>query len=155
MYYIRLYFYPEIDLNRAWQRRFFVRLLILCQQYCAFSPQPIIRIYQAKLHVSYFYQTRVQSLTWLISKSAVCHCSLSKLLHEFSKLLDGFVKIDAWISLSCYMDFSKLMHGFVKAVMWIYRSSLELLLWTKIVERAKVLHTLGAFGNVSCDDSWT
>ena len=84
MHYIRLYFYPEIDFSRAWQRRFFVRLLILCQQYCAFSPQLIIRIYQAKLYLSYFHQTRVQSLTWLISKSAVCHCSLSKLLHEFS-----------------------------------------------------------------------
>ena len=31
-------------------------------------------------------------------------------------MLDGFVKTDAWISLSCYTDFSKLMHGFVKVV---------------------------------------
>ena len=48
MYFIGLYFCPEINFSRAWQRRFFVRLLILCQQYCAFSHQLIIRIYQAK-----------------------------------------------------------------------------------------------------------
>ena len=29
------------------------------------------------------------------------------------KLLHGFVKIDTWISLSCYMDLSKLKHGFL------------------------------------------
>ena len=33
---------------------------------------------------------------------------------DFSKLLYGFVKIDAWISLSCYTDFSKVVHGFLK-----------------------------------------
>ena len=37
----------------------------------------------------------------------------------FPKLLHGFVKIDTWISLSCYMDLSKLLHGFVKVVTWI------------------------------------
>ena len=31
---------------------------------------------------------------------------------DFSKLLPGFVKIDTWIFLSCYMDLSKLRHGF-------------------------------------------
>ena len=35
------------------------------------------------------------------------------------KLLHGFVKIDTWISLSCYMDFSKLLHGFFKVDSWI------------------------------------
>ena len=30
----------------------------------------------------------------------------------FSHLLQGFVKIETWISLSCYMDLSKLIHGF-------------------------------------------
>ena len=51
---------------------------------------------------------------------------------DFSKLLDGFVKIDTrislcfswickidrWISLSCYMDLSKLKQGFVKVATW-------------------------------------
>ena len=36
---------------------------------------------------------------------------------DFSKLLQGFVKIDAWISLSCYMDLSKLLHGLVEVVL--------------------------------------
>ena len=42
---------------------------------------------------------------------------------DFPKLLmlDGFVKIDTWISLSCYMDMLKLLHGFVKAVLCISR----------------------------------
>ena len=31
---------------------------------------------------------------------------------DFSKLLYGFVKIDRWISLSCYIDLPKLLHGF-------------------------------------------
>ena len=34
-------------------------------------------------------------------------------------LLNGFVKIDARISLSCYMDVLKLLYGFVKVVTWI------------------------------------
>ena len=49
----------------------------------------------------------------------------SMLLHGLYKLLHGFVKIDTWISLSCYMDLSKLLqmdllkllHGFVKVVL--------------------------------------
>ena len=28
-------------------------------------------------------------------------------------MLHGFVKIDTWISVSCYKDFSKLFHGFL------------------------------------------
>ena len=31
----------------------------------------------------------------------------------FSMLLHGFVRIDTWNSLGCYMDLSKLLHGFV------------------------------------------
>ena len=47
---------------------------------------------------------------------------------DLSRLLDGFVKIDVWISLSCYMDlccqkwymdFSRLLDGFVKIDAWI------------------------------------
>ena len=38
---------------------------------------------------------------------------------NFTKLLNGFVKIDTWISLSCYMDLSKLIHGFLQVVTWI------------------------------------
>ena len=30
----------------------------------------------------------------------------------FSKLLNGYVKVETWISLSSYMDLSKLIHGF-------------------------------------------
>ena len=37
-----------------------------------------------------------------------------------SKLSHGFVKIDSWISLSCYMDLSKLIHGFLLVVTWIF-----------------------------------
>ena len=47
---------------------------------------------------------------------------------DFSMLLPGFVKIDTWISLSCYMDyykllhrFVKIMHGFVEVAAWICR----------------------------------
>ena len=32
---------------------------------------------------------------------------------DFSKLLNGFVKIDTWISLSSNMDLSKLINGFL------------------------------------------
>ena len=47
---------------------------------------------------------------------------------DFSKMLNGFVKIDKWICPSCYMDFSKLLkvyfsklfiNGFVKIDKWI------------------------------------
>ena len=38
---------------------------------------------------------------------------------DFSKLLHGFVKIDIWIFLSCYMDLSKLLLGFVKVAISI------------------------------------
>ena len=34
-------------------------------------------------------------------------------------LFVGFIKIDTWISLKCYMDLSKLLQGFVKVVTWI------------------------------------
>ena len=37
-------------------------------------------------------------------------------------LSHGFVKIDTWISLCCYMDFSKLIHGFNEIVTWICQS---------------------------------
>ena len=43
---------------------------------------------------------------------------------DFSKLLDGFDKIDTSTSLSCYMDLSKLLHGFVKVVTWIFKVAL-------------------------------
>ena len=49
--------------------------------------------------------------------SNCCSCYM-----YFSKLLNGFFKIDTWISLSCYMDLSKLLHGFVKVVSWICQS---------------------------------
>ena len=39
---------------------------------------------------------------------------------DLSKFLDGFVKIDRWISPSCNIDLSKLMHGYVK---WISQNS--------------------------------
>ena len=38
---------------------------------------------------------------------------------DLSKLLNGFVKIDTWISLSCYKDLLKFQYGFVKVVTWI------------------------------------
>ena len=41
---------------------------------------------------------------------------LSKLIHGFSKLLDGFVRINTRISPSWYMDLSKLVLGFVKVL---------------------------------------
>ena len=40
----------------------------------------------------------------------------------FSMLLNVFVKIDTWISLSCYVGLSKLLHGFVKVVTRICQS---------------------------------
>ena len=42
---------------------------------------------------------------------------------DFSNLLHGLVKIDTWISLSCYMDLSKTMPGFRLVVIWICQSS--------------------------------
>ena len=38
---------------------------------------------------------------------------------DFSKLLHGFVKINKWISRSCYVDLSKLINGFLQVVTWI------------------------------------
>ena len=38
---------------------------------------------------------------------------------DFSKLFYGFVKIDTWIFLSCFIDLSKFIHGFVKVVLCI------------------------------------
>ena len=35
------------------------------------------------------------------------------------KRLHGSVKIDTWISLSCFMDLPELFHGFFKVVTWI------------------------------------
>ena len=37
-------------------------------------------------------------------------------ISELKKLLSGCVKIDTWISQSCYMDLSKLIHGCLKVV---------------------------------------
>ena len=41
---------------------------------------------------------------------------------DFFKLLNGFVKIDTWISPSYYLDMPKLLHGFVKVVTWIFHN---------------------------------
>ena len=50
--------------------------------------------------------------------SLICHMDLSKLIHRFLYVFHGFVKNDKWISLSCYMDLSKLKQGFVKVATW-------------------------------------
>ena len=49
-----------------------------------------------------------------------CHYATESLLIlnlvqivDFSRLLHGLVKINTWISLSCYMDLSKLLHGYL------------------------------------------
>ena len=47
---------------------------------------------------------------------------LSKLIHRFLDLVQGFVKIDAWISFSCKIDLSKLIHGFANVATWICQS---------------------------------
>ena len=39
---------------------------------------------------------------------------------DFFKLLHGFVKIDTWICLSCYVDLSKLLNVFVNFVTQIF-----------------------------------
>ena len=36
------------------------------------------------------------------------HCSCCSIKLDLSKLLHGFVKIETWVSLSCYEDLSKL-----------------------------------------------
>ena len=41
---------------------------------------------------------------------------------NFAKLLHGFVKIDIWISLACYMDLSMLLRGFLKVNTWTFQS---------------------------------
>ena len=38
---------------------------------------------------------------------------------DFSKFLNGFVKIDTWTSFGCYMVLSKLIRVFVKVVLCI------------------------------------
>ena len=67
-----------------------------------------------------FYETQVRSLPCLVSHSVTSWVSALVELYsnwicqssymDFSKLLDGFVKIDIWISLVCYMNLSKLIH---------------------------------------------
>ena len=71
------------------------------RRYVSADPSPIIAM---------SYQSVCQSVSAFCEfcSNWICQsCSM-----DFSKLLDGFVKIDRWISLSCFMDLSKLIHGY-------------------------------------------
>ena len=64
----------------------------------------------------YFVSFSDQSLIIALPCQSVTYSLLALDFDEpvgFSKLLNGFVKIDTWISLSCHLDFSKLIHGFL------------------------------------------
>ena len=61
-----------------------------------------------------FYRTQVQSCIALPSPW-VSHLIL---VLNFDYIV-GFVKVDTWISLGCYMDFSKMLHVFLYIVTWI------------------------------------
>ena len=41
---------------------------------------------------------------------------------DLSSLKHGFLYVDTWISLCCFMDLSKLLHGFVNNIKWICQS---------------------------------
>ena len=64
--------------------------------------------------------------TFLGPKSDHCLALVTQSLHPIVGFCFGFIKIDTWISLSCYLYLSKLLHelskmvyGFLKVVMWI------------------------------------
>ena len=73
-----------------------------------------ITIKLAQLLCVIFYQIQVQSmpLTEFCSNWICQSCYM-----DFSKVLDGFVKIDIWISLSCTIV--QLLYDFVKVAKWI------------------------------------
>ena len=87
----------------------------------------MILIKEFTLNFGHFYHTQFWSLSCLVSHSITQCClrillnllDLSKLLDDFFKFLNGFVKIDKLISLNCYMDLSKLIHRFLLIVTWI------------------------------------
>ena len=61
----------------------------------------------------HFYQTQVRSLPCLITLSVsrlveiYSNCLICQSCYmDFSKLSNGFVKINTWISFGCYMDLS-------------------------------------------------
>ena len=58
--------------------------------------------------------------TFMGPKSDHCLALVTQSLHPIVGFCFGFIKIDTWISLSCYMDLSELIHGFVKVVTWIF-----------------------------------
>ena len=60
----------------------------------------IVQIFMSTA-ISYFYRTQN---------------SISHVWNLFQ--IVGFVKIDTWISISCYMDLSNLIHGFLWVVTW-------------------------------------
>ena len=77
----------------------------------------------------HFYQTQVRSLPCLITLSVsrlveiYSNCLICQsCFMDFSKLSNGFVKTDAWISPSCYIDMSKLINGFLEIFTWICQS---------------------------------
>ena len=55
---------------------------------------------------------------------------------DFFKLLHGFVKIDTWISLSCYVDLSKLLNVFVNFVTQIFRCAS--ISWFQVVSQSVI-----------------
>ena len=54
--------------------------------------------------------------TFLGPKSDHCLALVTQSLHPIVGFCFGFIKIDTWISLSCYMDFSKFITGFFLVV---------------------------------------
>ena len=61
---------------------------------------------------------------------------------DISKLLNGFVNIDTWISLNCYMNLSKMIYGIFSVVAWIcqscYMDSLKLLYFSHFAKQNQV-----------------
>ena len=63
-------------------------------------------------------KSQFRSLPCLLSQSVSLSSCWILFKFDWLKLLHGFVKIDTWISLNCYMDSSKLLHWFIKVIMW-------------------------------------
>ena len=74
-------------------------------------------------------------VTVLLDHPVCIHIRMLICYMDLSKLLDGFVKIDIWISLSCYMDLSK----FVNIDTWVYLTFIHIYLLKLLHRFARVV----------------
>ena len=114
---------PTLYANKIWTNNARIVNAVHIDPYSAQEGGPNCPIRQ-------FYRTHSDHCIALSIPESVRPCSwwilikfdLSKLLKTWISLIcciHGFVKINTWISLSCFMDLSKLPHEFVKVFLWI------------------------------------